>query len=105
MARFQLGHSGGPGRPPGVKNMLQADFLRKLAKDFAEFGEQVIRIARMEKPVEYLKVIASVLPKEFIFADNTLADLSDEELAELMAFVRNVKAEKQDDKPDATALH
>ena len=57
---FNDGHGGG--RPAGSRNKLQGDFLKVLAADFAEFGAGVIRIARIEKPVEYLKVIASVLP-------------------------------------------
>jgi hypothetical protein len=39
--------------------------LEAIAKDFEQHGEEVIKIARMERPVEYLRVVASLLPKEF----------------------------------------
>jgi hypothetical protein len=60
--RFLPGNNGhGGGRPLGSRNKLQGDFLKALAADFAEHGAGVIKIARIEKPIEYLKVIASVL--------------------------------------------
>jgi hypothetical protein len=39
--------------------------LEAIAKDFEQHGEEAIEIARMERPVEYLRVVASLLPKEF----------------------------------------
>jgi len=81
MALFEKGSSGNPaGRGKGTRNRLSAKFLEALAKDFEQHGEETIRIARVERPVEYMKVVASLLPKEFEFTDSRLADLSDDEL-------------------------
>jgi hypothetical protein len=55
---------GSPGRPQGSKNKLQGDFLEALAKDFAEHGEGVIRIVRVEEPARYLQIVASLMPKD-----------------------------------------
>lgn len=62
------------GRPKGSRHKLGEDFLKKLQADFAEHGEEVIKAVRGDKPDQYLKVIASVLPKE-IDAGENLAEL------------------------------
>src|SRR5262245_25070913 len=91
--RFLPGNDGhGGGRPVGSRNKLQGDFLKALAADFAERGAGLIRIARIEKPVEYLKVIASVLPKELHVETNALSDISDDELAGHIALLQKLKA-------------
>jgi hypothetical protein len=93
--RFLPGNDGhGGGRPVGSRNKLQGDFLKALAADFAEHGAGVIRIARIEKPVEYLKVIASVLPKEIVLEQSILSDLSDEELATHLSLLQRIQAGK-----------
>jgi hypothetical protein len=89
--QFQPGNRSG-GRPVGARNKLQRDFLEALATDFAEHGPGVIRIARIEKPVEYLKVIASVLPKELVVEQNILADVTDEELAQFINHLQQTQA-------------
>jgi hypothetical protein len=92
--QFQPGNRSG-GRPVGARNKLQRDFLEALATDFAEHGPGVIRIARIEKPVEYLKVIASVLPKELVVEQNILADVTDEELANHIALLQKLQLDKR----------
>ncbi len=47
-----------------------------------------MRIARIERPIEYLKVIASVIPKESEIVDSRLTELSDEELDVFIAKLR-----------------
>jgi hypothetical protein len=70
----------GAGRTPGARNKLQLDFCQALAKDFEVHGEGVIRIARIEDPVAYLKLIASILPKELVVEARAIEGMSDEEL-------------------------
>jgi len=76
------------GRRQGARNRLTTKFLESLAKDFEEHGEGIIKIARVEEPMRYLQLVASVLPKEFEITDNRLADLSDEELDVFIAKLR-----------------
>jgi hypothetical protein len=96
------GHGGG--RRAGSRNKLQTDFLVALAADFAEDGAGVIKIARIEKPVEYLKVIASVLPRELQIETSALSDMSDEDLAGHISLLQRMqmgKKEQQELAPDA----
>jgi hypothetical protein len=43
---------------------------------------------RVEKPVEYCKVIASILPKEFEITENKLVEMPDDELDAVIEFAR-----------------
>lgn len=79
------------GRPSGSRNKLQRAFIEALAKDFEEHGAGVIDIVRMEKPHEYLKVVVSILPKEFIIAESSLDEMDDAEVMEALAAVRQAR--------------
>jgi hypothetical protein len=70
----------GGGRKPGSRVKLQLKFCDALARDFEEHGEGVIRIARIEDPVSYLKLIASILPKELVVEARAVEGMSDDEL-------------------------
>src|SRR5262245_14977159 len=83
---------GSGGRTVGSRNRLQADFLKALQEDFAEHGEGVIRIVRVEKPVEYLKVVAAILPKEFHVKDTTLDEMTDEQIIDAIETIRALRA-------------
>jgi hypothetical protein len=85
---FAPGHKSG-GRPLGVKNKLSRAFVEALAKDFEEFGERAIRQARVTKPEKYLQIIANLVPREFLFHHNTVAELTDEELDKMIYALRD----------------
>jgi hypothetical protein len=76
------------GRMKGSRNKLAGDFLYALQREFEQHGEEAIRIVRVEKPVEFLKVIASVLPKEFEIIDSRLKEIPDEELDAFIELAR-----------------
>src|SRR5262245_40149591 len=61
--RFKTGNNGG-GRPRGSRNKLGEAFVTDLFEDWQKHGKSVIAFARAEDPVAYLKVVASVLPKQ-----------------------------------------
>lgn len=92
MSNFKPGNNASLGRKPGSRNRLQGAFVTALADDFAEFGEGVIRIARIEEPLQYLKLIASIMPKEFHITETELDTMNDDELLEALAIVRQAKA-------------
>jgi hypothetical protein len=92
--KFKPENTFGQGRRVGSRNKLQHKFVEALAADFEKEGEKVIKIARIEKPIEYLKLVASLLPKELLITDNVLEEMSDEQLLETIREVRRLKAEK-----------
>ena len=79
--RFVTGTSG-PGRPKGSRNKLGEAFIEALHEDFTEHGVAAIQVVRAEKPDQYLKVIASLLPKDVNLNINDTSEMSDDELAE-----------------------
>lgn len=78
---WQPGQSGNPaGRAKGSRNKLGEAFLDALHDDFKEHGVAAIEAVRAEKPDQYLKVIASILPKELNIKVDPLDDMTDEQL-------------------------
>lgn len=74
---------GNPGRPKGARNKLGEAFIEALHDDFMQHGIAAIQTVRDEKPDQYLKVIASLLPKDInLNVNDGQADLTDDELIE-----------------------
>jgi hypothetical protein len=64
--QFKPGNPGGPGRPKGSKNKLSESFLQALTENFAEHGKEAIDHVCKSSPGEYLRIIAGLMPKEFM---------------------------------------
>ena len=68
--KFKPGKSGNPaGRPKGARSKLGEAFIDAMLADFNKHGKMAIETVRDEKPDQYLKVIASILPKEITGED------------------------------------
>ena len=100
---FRPGNSGG--RRAGARNKLTTTFLQALAADFEEGGAAAIKIARIEDPVRYVAIIASLMPKELAIEHNQLGDLSDEELNVLLSHVRAMRAKLIEQEPVLIEAH
>jgi len=86
--QFKPGQSGNPaGRPKGARSKLSESFLKALSDDFSSNGIEVIEKVRNDRPHEYLKIVAAVLPKQMQLEDLTpnrkAEDLTDDELASI----------------------
>ena len=60
MTLFEKGRPKTGGRTKGAKNRLSHAFLTALAEDFEQHGIEALKIARIERPVEYIKVVAGL---------------------------------------------
>lgn len=87
---FKPGQSGNPaGRKKGSRNALGQAFIDALHDDFKANGVQAIKTVREERPHEYLKVVASILPKELNVRTDALDEMSDDDLAAILDAVRS----------------
>ena len=96
MAIFEKGRPKTGGRAKGARNKISAAFLEALAADFEEHGEAAIKLMRLEKPAEYVKVVASVLPKEFEITENRLMEIDDDTLDILLDYAKRRLADRLD---------
>jgi|ERR1041385_8344578 hypothetical protein len=86
------------GRPVGSRNRasLNARFIEDLAKDWEEHGAESIRIMRMERPGEYVKCVASILPRAVsITTEQAIQELSDEQLVDTLRAIRDQLSSSQ----------
>jgi hypothetical protein len=89
------------GRRKGARNKLHTDFIVALLTHFhhsgpdtfaaetATRGEAAIEIVFRESPKDYLKLIASIVPKEFIVEDGRLEEMGDDEIAAYLEALRS----------------
>lgn len=91
LAKFQVqpGQVLNPkGRPKGSRNKLGESFLTDLQADWETNGAAVIETVRKDRPHEYLKVVASILPKELNVRVDPLDEMDDDELTAILAAAR-----------------
>jgi len=63
---WKPGQSGNPkGRPKGSRHKLSEAFVSDLYQLWQEGGVELIRAAAIKSPVEMVKVVASLVPKDF----------------------------------------
>lgn len=55
---------GNPGRPKGARNRLGEAFLEDMLAAWTEKGPAAIEAVLRDRPQDFLKVVASILPKE-----------------------------------------
>ena len=62
---WKPGQSGNPaGRPKGTKDAINKAFLEDVTEDWRAYGREALELARKEKPAEYVRMVAGLLPKD-----------------------------------------
>jgi hypothetical protein len=103
MPKFQPGNPYGKlgGRPQGARNRLAGRVFEDIFRHWCEpaasgseicKGQEALENLYREKPGEYLRLTASVLPKEF-FVETAMADMDDEAIDALLQELHRQKAE------------
>src|SRR3954452_9896633 len=83
---FRPGQSGNPrGRPKGARNRLGEEFLAELYNAFVANGRAAIERVVEEDPAAFLRIIASLIPKEVKSTSSPFDALSEEQLEALAA--------------------
>jgi hypothetical protein len=91
--RFKPGQSGNPKRrPKGSRHKLSEAALRDLRADFEVGGAEAIERCRRERPDVYLRVIASLLPKQVTEKVDPFEEWTAEELDQLIQWLENNRA-------------
>jgi hypothetical protein len=85
---FKPGQSGNPaGRPKGSRNKLAEALLDDLYAEWQEQGRDAIKRMAEKNPGDFVKVVASTMPKLVGFDSDPLTGLSDTELREYLEFI------------------
>ena len=93
MPKFQSGNQwsrngNGSGRPAGSRTKLCKRLLEDLFADWQEGGVAAIKMMRIERPAEYVRVMCSILPKEMLFETGSVSELADDELDQMITMLR-----------------
>jgi hypothetical protein len=87
-------HKGG--RPRGARSRLFAQVFQDVLDHWNQpvegrnisKGMAALEVMRKERPAEYVKAVLSIMPKELLLSDSTMADLNDEQVDTLLATLR-----------------
>jgi hypothetical protein len=73
---------------------IGSQFFKDFLADWEQHGPQVIAKMRNERPDLYLKVAASIVPKDLHITSQGVADMSDEQVLRIIDAVRALVAEQ-----------
>jgi hypothetical protein len=100
------------GRTPGSRNRLVNSFVEALFQDFSEHGPAAIKVCRIERPTDYLRIVAGLVPKELFVQESAYADMPDQEISETLATIRRLNkstlvavAEQDEESPPKGSLN
>src|SRR5262245_20174977 len=84
------------GRLRGSRNRLSEAVISALLRDFSKHGEKAIAKVRRTQPAAYLKCLTLLVPREHkVEHSNPLKAMSDEELDQALAALRQLLADRE----------
>ena len=86
LTQFKPGQSGNPeGRPKGSRNKLTTEFFDDLCEAWSAFGKPALMTAAWTHPVEFVRVVASLIPRELEATATVTERMSDAQLEAIIA--------------------
>lgn len=80
---WKPGQSGNPaGRRPGTKEAIARTFITDVLAEWKEHGADAVSKMREANPGDFVKMVASLLPKDVNLNVNDVSEYSDAELIE-----------------------
>ena len=87
--RWKPGVSGNiAGKPRGSRTKLAEMFWRDLHDEWKASGKAAIKAMITDRPGDFVKVVASQMPKEFLVSSSDVGDMSNAELGDIIATLR-----------------
>ena len=91
--KWQPGVSPNPsGRPKGSRNKLGEAVVNDLSEAWQAPGKDVTARVVAERPHEFIKSVASILPKEIEVKTTVVQELSDDDIAAALIALRSATA-------------
>jgi hypothetical protein len=87
----------------GIRTKFTARFLSDFLKDFEENGAAAIKIVRVEHPEIYVRIAASIIPRDLaIETSASLNELSEDDLDQMIGQLRQRALEQRPEPIDVT---
>jgi len=86
LTQFKRGQSGNPkSRPKGSRNKLSEKFFRDLCDAWQAFGKPALMTAAWTHPVEFVRMVASLIPRKLEATATITERMSDAQLEAIIA--------------------
>lgn len=91
--KWKPGQSGNPkGRPKNAKQKLSDTFLADMLEAWERDGKSAIERVIKDRPHEFIKSVAAIVPKDVNIRTEVVQELTDDELISALAALRSASA-------------
>lgn len=89
--KWKPGESANPaGRPRGSRSKLSEKFLKDLHDSWEKIGVSAIERMARDAPGDYVRVVASLVPRELLVTTGSMDEITDVELLDAISSLRSL---------------